>query len=83
MYFHLLLVVLALISAYRVGWQQSCDIVWYVDPISTADPETMLQFGSGLLGEPEEIRDHSVDPSSVLKANFVFYLSKFSLRFKY
>ena len=78
MYFHRLLVVLALISASRVGWQQSRDIVRYIDPISTADPKTsVLQFGSGLPGEPAEIRDYSVDRSSVLKA---IYLSEFSLR---
>lgn len=35
-----LLVVLALFSATRVGGQQSGDVVWYIDPTSTADHET-------------------------------------------
>lgn len=35
-----LLVVLALLSASRVEGQQSGDVVWYIDPTSTADLET-------------------------------------------
>ena len=86
-YSHRLLVVLVLISASRAGWKQSRDIVWYVDPTSTADPETCsheaYQPCSSLVfvlpGEPAEIRFHSVNLSS---ANFAFYLSEVSLQYK-
>ena len=74
MYFHQLLVVLALISASRVRWRQSRDIVQYIDLTSTADPATCGHEASqpcsslvfGLPGEPAEIRDHSVDLSFYL-----------------
>ena len=67
-----------------LGWQQSHDIVRYVDPTSTADPETSGHEASQPCSSSEgvfqeSLRDHSVDPSSV----FCVLFKRISLWCKY
>ena len=66
MYFHRLLVVLALISESRVGWLQSRDIVRYIDPISTADPETSGHKASQPCSRLEVVFQESLQRSETL-----------------
>ena len=70
MYFHRLLVVLALISASRVGWQQSRDIVQYIDPISTADPETSGHEASQPCSSLEVVFQESLQRSETIGRQF-------------
>lgn len=55
-----MLVVLALLSLSGVGGQQSGDVVWYIDPTSTADPETCGHEASRPCASLEVIFQQSV-----------------------